>query len=118
MVSLMVSYFVLSFVPRDVLDEIWGRIIEVPESNGYDYYRTSNVFVDVDVGGQNRYFSFSLILDKNTTTTVVQKLMQEFAFTINIECLHSKLLVKLLMHKCLRAKHMKTYTVELWWLEH
>ena len=28
--SLMVSYFVLSFFPRDVWDEIWNRIESVP----------------------------------------------------------------------------------------
>ena len=30
--SLMVSYFVLSFFPRDVLDEIWEWIESVPEN--------------------------------------------------------------------------------------
>ena len=30
--SLMVSYFVLSFFPRDVLDEIWDRIESIPEN--------------------------------------------------------------------------------------
>ena len=29
---LMVSHFVLSFFPRDVLDEIWDRIEPVPET--------------------------------------------------------------------------------------
>ena len=30
--SMMVSYFVLSFFPRDVLDEIWDRTESVPEN--------------------------------------------------------------------------------------
>ena len=36
------------------------------------------------------------------------KLMQELTFAVNIECLQSNLLVKLLMHNCARAKHSKT----------
>ena len=32
LMSLMVSYFVLSFFPRDVLDEIWDCIESVPEN--------------------------------------------------------------------------------------
>ena len=41
---------------------------------------------------------------------VMQKLkfMQEFTFAINVECLHSSLDAKLLMHNCSRAKHAKT----------
>ena len=41
---------------------------------------------------------------------VMQKLkfMQEFIFAINVECLHSRLHAKLLMHNCARAKHAKT----------
>ena len=30
--SLMLSYFVLSFFPRDILDEIWDRIESVPKT--------------------------------------------------------------------------------------
>ena len=42
---------------------------------------------------------------------VMQKLefMREFIFAINVECLHSNLRAKLLMHNCARAKHAKTY---------
>ena len=36
------------------------------------------------------------------------KFMQEFIFAINVECLHSSLHAKLLMHNCARAKHAKT----------
>ena len=41
---------------------------------------------------------------------VMQKLkfMQEYTFAINVECLHSSLHAKLLMHNCARAKHAKT----------
>ena len=31
-ISLMISYFVLSFFPRDVLDEVWDKIESVPET--------------------------------------------------------------------------------------
>ena len=40
--SLMVSYFVLSFSPGDVLNEIWDRIESVPES--FSTYSNQNVF--------------------------------------------------------------------------
>ena len=33
--------------------------------------------------------------------------MQEFIFAINVECLHSSLHAKVLMHNCARAKHAK-----------
>ena len=41
---------------------------------------------------------------------VMQKLkfMQEFTFAINVECLHSSLHAKLLMHNCACAEHAKT----------
>ena len=44
---------------------------------------------------------------------VMQKLkfMQEFTFAINVECLHSSLQAKLLMHICARAKIAKTWFV-------
>ena len=40
---------------------------------------------------------------------VIQKLkrMQEFTFATNVECLHSSLQEKLLMHNCASAKHVK-----------
>ena len=46
-----------------------------------------------------------LILDKYYIMIVMQKLkfMQEFTFAINVECLHSSLHAKLLMHNCARA---------------
>ena len=44
---------------------------------------------------------------------VMQKLkfMQEFIFAINVECLHSSLHAKLLMHNCACAKLAKTFFV-------
>ena len=44
----------------------------------FDYNRTSNVFVDVNVGVKNHNFKFPLLLDRytimNTIMTVMQKL--------------------------------------------
>ena len=42
---------------------------------------------------------------------VMQKLkfMQEFSFAINVECQHSSLQAKLLMHNCARAKHANMF---------
>ena len=34
--------------------------------------------------------------------------MQEFAFAVNVQCLHSSLQAKLLMHNCARAINAKT----------
>ena len=53
---------------------------------------------------------FLYFLDKYNIMIVMQKLkfMQEFTFAINVECLHSSLHAKLLMHNCARAKHAKT----------
>ena len=55
----------------------------------FDYTRTSNVFVDVNVGVKNHNFQFPLILDKCYIMIVLQKLkfMQEFTAAINVECL-------------------------------
>ena len=36
------------------------------------------------------------------------KFMQEFTFANNVECLHSSLHAKLLMHNCARAKDANT----------
>ena len=36
------------------------------------------------------------------------KFLQKFISAINIECLHSRLQAKLLMHNCARANHAKT----------
>ena len=36
------------------------------------------------------------------------KFILEFIFAIIVECLHSNLLAKLLLHNCARAKHGKT----------
>ena len=55
----------------------------------FEYNRTSNVSVDVNVGVKNHNFKFPLILD------------------INVNCLHSSLQAKLLMHNCARAKNEK-----------
>ena len=72
----------------------------------FEYNRTSNVNVDV----KNNNFKFPLILDKYNIMIVMQKLkfMQEFTFAIDVECLHSSLRAKLLMHNCARAKNAKT----------
>ena len=71
--------------------------------------RTSNVFVDVNVGAKNHNFKIPLILDQYNIMIVMQKLkrMQEFTSAINVECLHSSLPAKLPMHGCTRAKHAK-----------
>ena len=58
----------------------------------FEYNQTSNVFVDVNVGVKSHYFKFQ---------------MQEFTSAINVECLHSSLQAKLLMHNCARAKNAK-----------
>ena len=52
----------------------------------FDYNRTSNVFVDVNVDVKNHNFKFSLILDKYNIMIVMQKLkfMQEFSYAINV----------------------------------
>ena len=75
-----------------------------------DYDRTSNVFVDVNVGAKNHNFNISLIFDKNNIIIEMQKFkfMQDFTFAINVECLHSSLQEKLQMHNCARAEHAKT----------
>ena len=74
-----------------------------------DYDRTSNVLVDVNVGAKNNRFNIPLILYKNNILVAMQKLkfMQEFTFAINVECLHSSLQAKLLMHNYARANHTK-----------
>ena len=76
----------------------------------FDYNRTSNVFVDVNVGVESHNLKFLLILDKYTVMIVMQKLkfMQEFTSVINIECLHSSLQAKVLTRNCARAKNAKT----------
>ena len=58
-----------------------------------DESRTSNLFVDVNVGTKNNNVNIPLILDKYNIMVVLQKLrlMQEFTFAINVECLHSSL---------------------------
>ena len=75
----------------------------------FNYNRTSNVFVDVNVGVKNHNFKFPLILDKYTIMIVLQKLkfMQEFTSDINVECLHNSLQAKLLMRNCACAKKCK-----------
>ena len=74
------------------------------------YNRTSNIFVNVNVGTKYHNFNIPLTLDKHNVMIVTQKLkfMQEFIFTINVKRLHSSLQLKLLMHDCARAKHAKT----------
>ena len=72
--------------------------------------RTSSVFVDLNVGIKNYNFKFPLILDEFNIMIVMQKLKfkQEFTSAFNVECLHSSLKAKLLMHNCARAKNAKT----------
>ena len=76
----------------------------------FEYNRTSNVFVDVNVDVKNHNFKFPLTLDKYNIMLAMQKLkfMPEFTSAIDVECLHSSLRAKLLMHKCARAKNAKT----------
>ena len=70
----------------------------------YRLDRTSNIFVDDNVGAKNHNANIPLILDKNNVMIVMQKLkfMQEYTFAINLECLHNSLQVKLLIHNCTR----------------
>ena len=67
-----------------------------------DYDRTSNVFVDVNVGAKNHNFNFPLILDKYDVMIVMKKLrfMPEFTFATYLECRHNSLQLKLLMNNC------------------
>ena len=76
----------------------------------FEYNRTSNIFVDVNVGVKNHNFKFPPILNNYNLMIVMQtlKFMQEFTFAINVECLHSSLQAKLLMHNCAHAKNAKT----------
>ena len=80
----------------------------------FDYNRTSNIFVDVNVGVKNHNFKFPLILDKrNIMIVLMQKFefMQEFTSSTNVECLHSSLQAKLLMHNCARAKKKQKHVL-------
>ena len=43
LMSLLVSCFVLSFFPRDVLDEIWDWFESVPENFSYVLFASCNV---------------------------------------------------------------------------
>ena len=76
----------------------------------FEYNRTSNVSVDVNVGVKNHNFKFPLILDNYNIMIVMQKLKfwQEFTSAINVKCLYSSLQAKLLMHNCAHAKNAKT----------
>ena len=69
-----------------------------------DYDRTSNV----NVGAKNHSVSIPLILDKYNIMIIMQKLqfMQYFTFALNVECIHSSLQAKQLMHNCAIAKHI------------
>ena len=75
----------------------------------FNYNRTSNVFLDVNVGVKNHNFKFPLILDEYNVMIIVQKLKfkHEFTSAFNVECLHSSLKAKLLMHNSARAKMQK-----------
>ena len=72
----------------------------------FNYSRTPNVFVNVNVGAKNHNIKFSLILDEYNIMIVMQKFKfkQEFTSAFNVECLHSSLQAKLLMHNSARAK--------------
>ena len=54
----------------------------------FEYNRTSNIFVDVNIGVKNHNFKFPLILDMYYIMIVMQKIkfMQGFTFAINVEC--------------------------------
>ena len=71
-----------------------------------DYNRTSDVFIDVNVGGKNNNFKFHLILDKDNIMVVMQKIKckQELTFAINVECIHSSLQAKL--RTCKKCENM------------
>ena len=75
-----------------------------------DYNRISNIFVEVNVGAKNHNFNIPLILDKYNIVIVMQKVkfIQEFTSAINVECLHSSLQAKLLVHNWARAKNAIT----------
>ena len=75
-----------------------------------DYDRTSNEFADVNVGAKNHDFNFPLILDLYNIMIVMEKLkfVQAFTSAVSVECLHSSLHAKLLMHNCAHAKLAKT----------
>ena len=76
----------------------------------FEYNRTSNVFVNVNVGVKNHNFKFPLIFDKYNIMIAMQKLkfMQQFFSAINVECLYSSLQAKLPMHNCQPAKNATT----------
>ena len=74
----------------------------------FDYNRTSNVFMDVNVGVKNHNFNIPLVLYKNNIAMQKLKFMQEFTSATNVECLHSSLQAKLQMHNCALAKNAKT----------
>ena len=69
----------------------YQKIVSETKMLSFEYKRTFNVFLDVNVGVKNHNFKFSLILDKYNIMIVMQKskFMQEFTFAINAECLHS-----------------------------
>ena len=48
-------------------NDFWDKMLY------FDYNRTSNVFVDVNVGAKNHNFKFPLILDKFNIMIVMQK---------------------------------------------
>ena len=52
--SLMVSYFVLYFLPQDVLDEIWDRTGSVPETFPTNSYTTVSTMKN---GSRNPFIS-------------------------------------------------------------
>ena len=76
----------------------------------FDYNRTSNVFVDVNVRVKNRNFKFPLILEKYNIIIVMQKskFKQEFTFAFKVDRLHCNLQAELQMHNCPLAKNVKT----------
>ena len=92
----LTSYFDLALNKRNALS--------------FEYNRTVNVFVDVNVGSKKHSFKFPLILAMYNIMIVMQnlKFIQDITFAINVECLHSSLQAKLLMHNCARAKNAKS----------
>ena len=59
----------------------------------FEYNRTSNVFVDINVDVKNHNFKFPLILDKYNIVIGMQKLKvtREITSAIDVECLHSSM---------------------------
>ena len=65
------------------------------------------VRLSVSISLRNLYNSLNSIKENIMIGMQKLKFMQEFTFAINVDCLHSSLHAKLLMHNCARVKHAK-----------